>query len=130
MQSPTNRGIQATTSGKTGLESEDNHRTHVEVLNMHIEMDDKERAVDIEDDDDEDLDDDFESSEEVDADTDNIGDVSVEINVEELIAEIEEAHDSDAARRREVRRRLEEIREQREALKDIEDSFAMYLDDD
>jgi hypothetical protein len=88
-------------------------------------------ADDFDDDDiDEEQDEDFESPSEDDDDTDNVGDVSVELNVEELIAEIEEAHDSDAARRREVRRRLEEIREQREALEDIEDTFTMYLDDE
>lgn len=86
---------------------------------------------DIDDDvDDQEDDDEFAASDSDDDDTDNVGDVSVELNVEELIAEIEQAHDSDAARRREVRRRLEEIREQREALKDIEDTFAMYLDDE
>jgi hypothetical protein len=97
---------------------------------MHTEMGDRDHKVDIEVDDDEDQIDDFDSSDDVEDDTDNIGDVSVEINVESLIAEIEEAHDCDAARKREVRRRLEEIREQQEALKDIEDTFAMYLDDD
>ena len=40
--------------------------------------------------------------------TDNVGDVSVEINVEELIADIENENDEDAARKKEVRRRLEE----------------------
>lgn len=99
---------------------------------MHTEIGDRERAVDVDDDVDEDLDDEFESADDddVDAESDNIGDVSVEINVEELIAEIETEHECTAARKREVRRRLEEIREQREALKDIEDTFTMYLDDD
>jgi hypothetical protein len=84
------------------------------------------------DDDDEDQADDFleDESEDEESDSDNVGDVSVEINVESLIAEIELEHDDEAARRREVRRRLEEIREQRDALKDIEDTFTMYLDDD
>jgi hypothetical protein len=97
---------------------------------MHSETDNRQREVDIEDEDEEDEDDDFVSSDADDDDTDNVGDVSVEINVEELIAEIELAHDDEAARKREVRRRLEEIREQREALKDVEDTFAAYLDDD
>lgn len=104
---------------------------------MGIEPGNRKQNVDVEAlddaediDDEEDQEDDFDSADDNDDDTDNIGDVSVELNVEELIAEIEQAHDSDAARQREVRRRLEEIREQRDALKDIEDTFAMYLDDD
>lgn len=63
-------------------------------------------------------------------DSDNVGDVSVEINVEELIAEFEAAQSSDAARRKEIRRRLEEIREQREAMRELEDTFSGELDDD
>ena len=44
--------------------------------------------------------------------TDNVGDVSVEINVEELIADIEETEDEDAHRKKEIRRRLEEKAEE------------------
>ena len=62
--------------------------------------------------------------------TDNVGDVSVEINVEELIAELEASEDSAAARKKEVRRRLEEIREQREARKELEDTFSLDLNED
>lgn len=62
--------------------------------------------------------------------TDNVGDVSVEINVEELIAELEASADSSAARKKEVRRRLEEIREQREAMKELEDTFSFDFNDE
>jgi hypothetical protein len=62
--------------------------------------------------------------------SDNIGDVSVEINVEELIAEFERSQDDEAARKKEIRRRLEEIREQREAMKELEDTFSGDLGDD
>lgn len=62
--------------------------------------------------------------------SDNVGDVSVEINVEELIAEFESSADSDAARKKEIRRRLDEIREQKEAMKDIEDTYSFDLNDD
>ena len=91
-----------------------------------------EKSSTVPEDDDEDQSDDYldDEADDEESDSDNVGDVSVEINVESLIAEIELEHDDEAARRREVRRRLEEIREQREALKDIEDTFAMYLDDD
>src|SRR5690606_7516561 len=61
--------------------------------------------------------------------SDNVGDVSVEINVEELIAEFEKSQDSEAARKKEIRRRLEEIREQREAMRELEDTFSGELDD-
>jgi len=43
--------------------------------------------------------------------TDNVGDVSVEINVEELVAKVEAEHDDDAARKRAIRQRLEDIAE-------------------
>jgi hypothetical protein len=62
--------------------------------------------------------------------SDNIGDVSVEINVEELIAEFERSQDDEAARKKEIRRRLEEIREQREAMKELEDTFSGDFGDD
>lgn len=62
--------------------------------------------------------------------SDNVGELSVEINVEELIAEFESAEDAEAARRKEIRRRLEEIREQREAMKDLEDTFSFDMNDD
>jgi hypothetical protein len=57
--------------------------------------------------------------------TDNVGDVSVEINVEELIADIESENDEDAARKKEVRRRLEEMAEE----KSFEDTYAIDLGD-
>jgi hypothetical protein len=62
--------------------------------------------------------------------SDNVGDVSVEINVEELIAEFERSQDDEAARKKEIRRRLEEIREQREAMKELEDTFSGDFGDD
>ena len=57
--------------------------------------------------------------------TDNVGDVSVEINVEELIADIESENDEDAARKKEVRRRLEEMAEE----KSFEVTYAIDLKD-
>jgi hypothetical protein len=58
--------------------------------------------------------------------TDNVGDVSVEINVEELIAEVEAEHDDDAARKHAVRKRLEEIAEEQ----GFEETYAIEFDDD
>ena len=58
--------------------------------------------------------------------TDNVGDVSVEINVEELIANIEGGNDEDAARKKEIRQRLEDLAEE----KSLEDTYAIDLGDD
>ncbi|MDH3532199.1 MAG: hypothetical protein OEO82_04665 [Gammaproteobacteria bacterium] len=63
-----------------------------------------------------------------DLDVDNVGDISVEINVEELVAKLEATHSDDVARKREIRRRIEELREQREA--DLDSTFNFSLDDD
>ena len=57
--------------------------------------------------------------------TDNVGDVSVEINVEELIADIESTDDKDAAHKKEIRRRLEEVVEEQA----FEDTYAIDLDE-
>lgn len=43
--------------------------------------------------------------------TDNVGDASVEINVEALIADIEQTDEEVSTRKKEVRRRLEELAE-------------------
>jgi len=53
--------------------------------------------------------------------TNNVGDVSVEINVEQLIADIEGEQDKDAARKSEIRTRLEELAEE----KSFEDTYAV-----
>ena len=58
--------------------------------------------------------------------TDNVGDVSVEINVEELVAKVEAEHDDDAARKHAVRKRLEEIAEEQ----GFEATYAIEFDDD
>lgn len=80
------------------------------------------------DDDDRDLDDDqsVDMDDEDDADTDNVGDLSVELNVEELMAQLENTKSDDAARKKEIRRRLEEIQERRS----LEDTFSFDLNDD
>ena len=63
---------------------------------------------------------------EIAADTDNVGDVSVEINVEQLIADIEASEDKDAARKREIRRRLEDVVEDQS----LEDTYAIDLNEE
>ena len=57
--------------------------------------------------------------------TDNVGDASVEINVEELIARIEQTADEVSERKKRVRRRLEELAES----KAFENTFAIDFDD-
>jgi hypothetical protein len=62
--------------------------------------------------------------------TDNVGDVSVEINVEELVAEIEASQGDDAHMKMEIRKRLEEIQEQKAASKEIDSTFDIDLDEE
>lgn len=57
--------------------------------------------------------------------TDNVGDASVEINVEELVADIERSGERVSERQKEVRRRLEELAEERS----LEDTYAIDFDD-
>jgi hypothetical protein len=59
---------------------------------------------------------------------DTLVDVSAELNVEELVAKIEATDPDEAAHRREVRKRLEEIREQYDS--DLDSTFNFNLDDD
>ena len=87
-----------------------------------VEVDDDE--VEDEDSDDVFVDDDDDESD------DNVGDISVEINVDELVAKLESTDSDDIVRRREIRRRLEELREMREAEKDIDSTYNFNLDDD
>ena len=55
--------------------------------------------------------------------TDNVGDVSVEINVEALIADIEANEDKDVARKKEIRQRLEDLAEEQS----FESTYAIDL---
>jgi len=76
------------------------------------------KEEEVEDEDEEDAEE--EESETV-AETDNVGDPSVEINVEELISELEvdgvTRHDREQA----AKRRLEELMEQKRAKRELED---------
>lgn len=85
-----------------------------------------------------DIDDDLDSADDSDDvmlsddddDDDNIGDISVEINVEELVAKLESGQGNEAQRRKEIRRRLEEIEEQRRAARDLDSTYNFNLDDE
>ncbi|HNP34584.1 MAG TPA: hypothetical protein PKK10_01915 [Woeseiaceae bacterium] len=65
-----------------------------------------------------------------DDDDDNIGDMSVEINIEELVAKLDATDDENIARRRAIKRRLEELRDMRDAEKDMDSTYNFNLDDD
>ncbi|GMR17236.1 MAG: hypothetical protein BMS9Abin32_306 [Gammaproteobacteria bacterium] len=58
--------------------------------------------------------------------TDTVGDVSAEINVEALIAEVEAIDDEQVAHKKEVRQRLEEMAEE----KSFEDTYAIDFDNE
>ena len=57
--------------------------------------------------------------------TDNVGDASVEINVEQLIADIEGSEEQVSERKLEVRRKLEEMAEE----KSLDDTYAIDFDE-
>ncbi len=82
--------------------------------------------------DDDDIEDDnLDDDEDVeDIDDDNVGDISVEINVEELVAKLEATDSDDVARKREIRKRLEDLEELRRANKDLDSTFNFDLDDE
>ena len=53
---------------------------------------------------------------------------SAEINVEELVAKLESSDPDGVAHKREVRKRLEELREQKDS--DLDSTFNFYMDED
>jgi hypothetical protein len=55
------------------------------------------------------------------AETDNVGDASVEINVEELIHELEVDNGSHPGSEKAAKRRLEELMERKRAKRELED---------
>lgn len=63
-------------------------------------------------------------------DVDNVGDISVEINVEELIAKIEAGEGDAEQHRKEIRRRLDELEEQRKAEEELGSTYNFNLDDE
>ncbi len=57
-------------------------------------------------------------------------DDSVEINVDELVAKIESDADDAPHKKKAVRKRLDELNDQREAEKELDSTFNFNLDDD
>jgi len=82
------------------------------------ESEKKKEEEEIEDEDEEEAED--EESESA-TETDNVGDPSVEINVEELIHELEVDTGSRADREQAAKRRLEELMERKRAKRELED---------
>lgn len=79
----------------------------------------------------EDLDSDVDSDDDILTDDDDDGDIlTAEINVEELVAKIDKQSGSDLERRKAVKRRLEEIQEQKLAMQDLDSTYNFNLDDD
>jgi len=64
-----------------------------------------------------------------DDDIDEVGDISAELNVEELVAKIEKG-DLSSEHRKQVRRRLEELEEERRARKELDSTYNFNLDDE
>jgi hypothetical protein len=85
---------------------------------MKLKESEKKKEEEIEEEDDEDGDDD--EAEAV-AETDNVGDPSVEINVEELIHDLEVDGVVRPGREQAAKRRLEELMEKKRCKRDLED---------
>lgn len=82
------------------------------------ESEKKKEEEEIEDEDEEDAE---EEASEATAETDNVGDPSVEINVEELIHDLEVDGVTHASREQAAKRRLEELMEKKRAKRELED---------
>ena len=67
-------------------------------------------------------------TEDIDAYDDDV-DLSEEINVDRLVATLE-SDDTSVFRKKEVRRRLEELQEQRRERQELDSTFNFNLDDD
>lgn len=61
---------------------------------------------------------------------DNVGDISVEIDVDELLAKIETDDSDEAVAKRRAHRKLKELREQRRIDEDLGSTYNINLDDD
>jgi hypothetical protein len=85
--------------------------------------------------DDNDIDDDIDDTDDDavidddDSDDDSI-DLTGEINVESLVAKLDATPKDDLERKRQIRRRLEELREAREAARELDNTYNFNLDDE
>lgn len=101
---------------------------------MIVEEGTKKISADIVDDDD--SDEDLDTSEDTivlsvdDDDDDSMADLTNELNIEDLVAKLEATDSDDIARKREIKRRLEEAREERDAMRDLDSTYNFNFDDD
>ena len=63
-------------------------------------------------------------------DGDDVSDLSGDINIEELVARLENTPKDALDRQRQIRRRIDELREEREVLKDLDNTYNFNLDED
>ena len=85
---------------------------------MKLKESEKKKEEEVEEEDDEEAE---EEDGETATETDNVGDPSVEINVEELIHELEVDGVTRAGGEKAAKRRLEELMEQKRSKRDLED---------
>jgi len=89
---------------------------------MKVKESEKKKEEEIEDeDDDKESEEEDSGTSEAAAETDNVGDASVEINVEELIHELEVDNGSHLGREQAAKRRLEELMERKRSKRELED---------
>lgn len=97
---------------------------------VEVEGDDAEDDVEVEGDDDDDIDDDDidDDDDEVDIGGDTVVGLTGEYDIDSLFKMLDSTDPSEVAHRREIRRRLEELAEQREV--DLDSTFNFDLDED
>jgi hypothetical protein len=88
---------------------------------MKVKESEQKKEEEIEDEDDEESEQEAGSTTEAAAETDNVGDASVEINVEELIDELEGDGVARPGREQAAKRRLEELMEKKRSKRELED---------
>jgi hypothetical protein len=62
--------------------------------------------------------------------SDNVGDLSVEIDVAELVAKIEASDSSEVAKETEIRRRLTQLQDDQDTEKNLDSTYNFNLDDE
>ena len=88
---------------------------------MKVKESEQKKEEEIEDEDDEESEEESSPATEAAAETDNVGDASVEINVEELINELEVDGVGRPGREQAAKRRLEELMEKKRSKRELED---------
>jgi len=61
---------------------------------------------------------------------DNVGDMSVEINVEELVAELEASDGDTEDHKKEIHRRLEKLNDERDVDQSLDSTYNFNLNDE